>query len=229
MSSGSSTAWPLCASFATTRRSLAIQFRQIDCHASHRVVQPIRQGVAPQARRPLRRTMTPSELSTRRKRAIAVFVGLAVVGVLLNTFAPERSSAKSLGQAFMIAWLPGVAWFVVWFAKKRAPVLTQPPGFSSETALSAHLTAIANLGADAETALRGAHPKALNVVLLLGTEGFTARIWPVDGDRATPNTVRVQILRPELVLSRLPPGASARVLLGSSVSGELRILALAEA
>jgi hypothetical protein len=173
--------------------------------------------------------LTPSELSTRRKRAVAVFVALAVVGVLLNTFAPERSIAKGLGQAFMIAWLPGVAWFVVWFAKKRAPVLTQPPGFAAEAAPSAHLTAVANLGADAEAALRRAYPHPLNVVLLLGTEGFTARICPASRDLATANTVHVQILRPELVLPRLPPGASASVLLGRSVGGELTVLSLAEA
>src|SRR5438034_7793815 len=75
-------------------------------------------------------TMQDLELRKRRIRVVATFIALVVVGYLLFHLSPEKSSLKGVGVAFMIAWLPGVAWFTVWFARKRAPLVRVPPGFA---------------------------------------------------------------------------------------------------
>jgi len=173
------------------------------------------------------------ELRKRRIRVVAAFIALVVVGYLLFHLSPAESSLKGVGVAFMIAWLPGVAWFTVWFARKRAPLVGAPPGFARNAPLSVHGGGLVALTQSLTPTTSGGDSEVVHCLLLLGTEGFTARLWRPGSSHSWaaghPDRVNVQFLRPELALPRFAANAVAQILVKGVNVGTLEFSPRAEA
>ena len=145
-----------------------------------------------------------------------------MVGLALHFGNPPTSRFHDLGTLLMIAWLPSVAWVAMLFARKRAPIVTPGGRLPHGTPYVAHAHAATQL--TRPLAIRPGEPQReeLSCLLLLGTEGFTARLWRI-GNSASP-AVNVQFLRPEVSVPRFGVGVEARVVVNGQPCGTLRMV-----
>ena len=66
-------------------------------------------------------------------------------------------------------------------------------------------------------------------LLLIGTEGFTGRLWCTGDEKVTwakeiPVNLKVQFLAPDVAHSRFSPGTVAKILVGRGVTGQVEVL-----
>ena len=165
----------------------------------------------------------------RRKRVLATFTGFFIVGLGLFLFAPEKSLYQDFGLMFMISWLPSVTWYSIWFAKRWAPIKLVPRGISAGAPYATHLHVKATFLEQPVPEEAPAGEKEYPCLLLIGTEGFTGRLWCTGDEKVTwakeiPVNLKVQFLAPDVAHSRFPPGTVAKILVGRSVTGQVEVL-----
>ena len=157
----------------------------------------------------------------RRQLIVAVLLALAIVGAGMRYWADNPSLARDVGTLLLVLWLPAVG-NVLAFAIRRWRAAHPPrPPFDPAAPFESHLL----------VELVGVGPAAAGMdaglcTLVVGTEGFTARLAPLAGWLAGPQpaVLHVELLRPALALTRLPAGAVFSVLAGTRALGTGRVL-----
>lgn len=154
--------------------------------------------------------------SSRRRHAAALLGSAACAGILLMAFADKGSSWYELGSMLLLGCVTIGTFVVLYFAKKRAPVLDKPPSFAPGTPFVAHLSVtVAAPGAGGAVFNRDRY------FLLLGTEGFSARFR---GQPSTQDVFDVQLLLPGEALARFPAGTAFRVFDGKHIVAQGSVL-----
>lgn len=167
--------------------------------------------------------MTP--IQSRRRMIVLILLSLAVVGAVVRQLTDRSSLTHDLGTLLMVMWVPAVGNIIGYFLQKWGPKSRRPPAFAAGSAFVAHRRATLQL--DGVPPCGGAE---LPCTLLLGSEGYTARIRSAfDADATGVRKVfELEFLAPALALPLFPPGTAFRLLLGGTVAGEGRVLDVAE-
>lgn len=169
-------------------------------------------------------------LSTSRQRL--VFGGLivaALVGAAARQFTAPSSNLYWIGTLLMVMWIP-IAGNIVWFfARKRRPVSVAPQ-FSSDAPFVPHALVELTLLQGAGDGPRQTHSGGEHrCVLVVGTEGFSVRfVLPPDTPFGAADALQteVQFLVPEKALARFAAGVSFQVLVGRTVVGNGKVMAV---
>ncbi|HEY8356492.1 MAG TPA: hypothetical protein VIL30_03435 [Ramlibacter sp.] len=158
--------------------------------------------------------------STGRQRAMAVMLALAVAGAVIRYFAPQPSTLHDIGTLLMVMWLPAVGNLIAWLIRKiprRPPHATE---FVAGSAFTPQLQAQLTPTAEAASVLAGADAAQRNCTVIVGRQGFTARLeHPVAaalqaGAGAQP--AAIEFLHAESALRQLPPGKPFFLLVGNT-------------
>jgi hypothetical protein len=173
--------------------------------------------------------MKQPESKARRFLVIMAFAAMLLIGAALWFLASGKSRWHGLGIALLIAWVPGMGWFLFFFAKKRDPIPAGPRWFEDDSPLEAHATVRATFSEAPDPAQRASGESEFPCILLLGTEGFTSRVWSPALDKAawtpgSPLALNLQLLVPSNALPKLPPGTVARLLVGRTVVGSAEVV-----
>ena len=163
--------------------------------------------------------------SSRRRIIVFVLLILALAGAALRQWADNPSITRDIGTLLLVLWLPiignVVAYVIVRVQGARRARAT--PAFAPDTVFVPHL----RVEVQPLAAGPALSDQERNCTLVVGQEGFTARSpvplaqWLAAG---AARSVSLQLLRPQLALSRLPAGASISILAGPSVAASGRVL-----
>jgi hypothetical protein len=168
--------------------------------------------------------------SSRRQVIVGVLFGLALVGGAIRYWAPNPSPARDLGNLLLVLWVPAIGnviAFVVGKLWRPAPAAAAPgfaPGQPFTPQLLVQLTPFAP---QARLALSQLDPQQDQCTVVSGADGFTARLsQPLAAwlSQREPQTVQLEFLRPALALPRFSAGTGFRLLAGTTVAGEGRVL-----
>ena len=167
----------------------------------------------------------PKATSPRRQLIVFILLGLALVGGALRMWAPKPSVAYDMGNLLLALWVPVIGNVIAFLVRKGRQRMLRGRSFAPDAPFKAHLlvelTSVPAFQAAGDAELGGS-----GCVLVLDAEGFTARIasplrqWL---ESSQPHGAGLQLLRPELALSRLPVGAVFGVLAGQTVVGTGRV------
>lgn len=161
------------------------------------------------------------------------FAALAASGFALYWLLPEGSELRLLGIVLMIFCLPLVMRQVLRREKTAAP--RPAPRAAEPTATFAprevNLTLEAKFSQIVATNLMLADGDILDLpcLLALGSDGFRSRLWRADkitGPWPNDETLilNAEFLMPERALPRFPVDTIARVLVGTAVIGNVKVL-----
>lgn len=157
----------------------------------------------------------------RRRLAKRVLIGAACLGVVLTSFTEKGSGFYDLGTMLILATLVIGSFVAVYFAKKRAPLVTVPPSFAPETPFMSHLRVKVTAVGNGPQSDANASTPWLEVdrryFMLLGTEGFSVRFRARSSDGGL---LDAQLLQPEEVLEKLSAGTVFHVYDGARVVAE---------
>jgi hypothetical protein len=172
--------------------------------------------------------MGASTRSSRRQLATAVMLALALAGGVVRWLAPQPSVARDLGSLLMVLWLPIVGNIIGWLIQRAKAPRHVLQGFAADAPFepSAHIE-LTLLAADTPRESRPIRAGYFDGALVLGSEGFTARLAvPVDGEPVpeVPCVLAVQFLRPALALAQLTPDKRFALLAGRTVLGTGHVL-----
>lgn len=150
-------------------------------------------------------------------------VGLSgAVGGVLALVAPKGSGAQTVGSMLLLGSLMIGSFVLLYFAKKRAPLVSEPPSFSPTAEFVPHFIASLSPVADCNEDALYSEIGGPRFFLLIGSEGHSARF------RARPQSedgkVEVQLLKPELAGEFFSAGASFNVFDGSRVLAKGEVL-----
>lgn len=156
--------------------------------------------------------------SSRRQVVMAVLLALAVAGAAVRYWAPNPSLARDIGTLLLVLWLPAVGNLIAFLARQLAMHKARRKGFDPARAFVPHVVVrLAPINAQPLPAHLLAHGGS-GCTVVVGTEGFTARtavpLLRVIDAMDRPQDVPMELLRPELALPRLPPGARFQLLAG---------------
>jgi hypothetical protein len=160
--------------------------------------------------------------SPRRQLIVAVLLSLAVIGAGMRLWAPKPSLARDIGTLLLVLWLPVIG-NIIGFVIGRVARMRQRHAFAPGAAFTPHL--LAELSAQpGQVRLK---PEQRRCTLVIGNEGFTARLaTPVSQwlAAAQPQSVELELLRPEIALARFTPGAEFSLHAGATTLGSGRVL-----
>lgn len=166
--------------------------------------------------------------SARRRIIVGVLFGLAIVGGVIRYFAPDPSLTRDMGNLLLVLWVPAIGNVIAFVVNKLRKPKPAPPGFAPGQPFAPQLVVeLVPFSAQVRPALGRLDPREAQCTLVVGTEGFTARMaeplagWLV---QSQPQTVELEMLRPALALPALSTGTAFRVLAGTSVVGSGRVL-----
>jgi hypothetical protein len=156
--------------------------------------------------------------SWRRQIVMATLLSLAVVGAIVRYWAPNPSLARDIGTLLLVLWLPAVGNLIAFLVRRWAEHKARRRNFDPAAAFVPHLvvrfSAIDAQPLPAHLLSQGGN----RCTVVVGTEGFTARtsvpLLQVIDELGRPHDVSMELLRPELALPRLPPGARFQLLAG---------------
>jgi hypothetical protein len=165
--------------------------------------------------------------SSRRKLIVMVLLALALVGAGMRHWAPNPSVLRDMGTLLLVLWLPVIGNVVAFVINRFRAGRGRPASFEASHAFAPHLLA--------ELTPAGTPPPAANSLaanercctLVLGSEGFTARLavpvanWLESGQT---QSIELEFLRPALAGSRFPAGAAFRVVVGYATAGQGRVI-----
>lgn len=164
--------------------------------------------------------------SSRRQIVMAVLLGLASVGAAMRHWADNPSLLRDIGTLLLVLWLPAVGnlvAFVVARLPRRAP---RAPDFAAASPFIAHLRAELTPLPLPGAGLPALDPAEQRCTLIVGEQGFTARLalplsqWLSAG---TTQALELEFLRPSVALRRLPADTVFHVAAGTAVIGKGRI------
>jgi hypothetical protein len=167
-------------------------------------------------------TATPS----RRRLAMIALLLLAVAGLIIRSLAPEPSTLRDIGTLLLVLWLPAVGNLIAYLIRKiprRAPPAID---FAPDAAFAPHLQVRMEAVAAAAAALAAQDRLDARCVVLVGRQGFTARLSrPVAQALAAPGpqTLQLQLLHPGIALPRLAAGTEFHLLAGTTAVAKGRV------
>lgn len=167
----------------------------------------------------------------RQKLIVCFLAVLTTLGLAMYLLLPAGSEMRLLGIVLMIFCLP----FVLRHAIKHAPSLAPAPRATEPVPASSprevNLTVEATFSRIVETRLMLVNNGILDLpcLLVLGSDGFTTRLWRTDNitgpwpsdDKLILNA---EFLMPERALPQFPVGTMARVVMGKSAIGSVKVL-----
>jgi hypothetical protein len=156
--------------------------------------------------------------SSSRRVAMAVLLGLAVLGGVIRYTAPNPSTLRDVGTLLLVLWVPAIGQLIGYLARK-IPFSAPPPNeFAPGSPFTPHLQA----DVSPVTLPEGLPPLAPDeerCTVIVGRRGFTARLGqPVAQWWAAGGTQRagIELLRPGLAVSHLPTGTAFHILVGTT-------------
>lgn len=160
---------------------------------------------------------TPS----RRQLAMAVLLALAVAGGVIRHYAPNPSTLRDIGTLLLVMWLPAVGNLISYLVRRmprRAPGAA--PGFADDAPFAPHLRVELRAVHVPAQVLAAIGPQQRQCALLVGQQGFTARLAlpvleAISGAQTAVAQPALQLLRPEVALPDLPPGTEFHLLVHS--------------
>lgn len=168
----------------------------------------------------------------RQTLIVYFFAFLAATGLGMYLMLPAESEWRFLGIVLMIFCTPLVLRSLIRQVKLRAPTPPPPPARPSELVpREVNLTVEAMFSRIIETALMRVDGDILDLpcLLVLGSDGFSARLWrsdkisgPWPDQQAI--TMNAEFLVTERALPRFPVGTMARVLLNKTYIGSVKVL-----
>jgi hypothetical protein len=161
-----------------------------------------------------------------RRRLIAVLLlCTGFVGAVMRWLTDPHSAAHTMGTMLMVMWVPAVGNMIGFVLNKWRASRFVPPAFGVDAPFVPH----ARVELTLDTALAGARDAHLHLVLLVGTEMFSARCLLRDNTAlaaGVPVTLDLQFLAPAAAMPRLARHIVFRVLQGTSVVGQGQVLDL---
>lgn len=172
-----------------------------------------------------------------RQKLLGYFFGcLALFGLAMYLLLPEGSEWRLLGIVLLIFCLPISIRFGFRQARER-PAAARTPAPAAQAEQPAFRPREINLTVQAAfiqivpTSAMMADKDILDLpcLLAIGSNGFRARLWRADKITGPwpPDeqlALNAEFLMPERALSSFPPGTTARVLLGKSVIGNVKVM-----
>ena len=174
-------------------------------------------------------------LVPRQKLIGYFFAFLAALGLAMYWLLPAGSDWRLLGIVLLIFCLP-ILLRNVWryLMKQVNAYMAAPSPITSRTALAArevNLTVEATFSKIVATKHMRADKELLELpcFLVLGSDGFSARLWRADKITGPwPNeetlVLNAEFLAPERALPCFPPGTGAQVLVGNAFIGTVKVL-----
>lgn len=168
--------------------------------------------------------------SLRRQIIVGALFGLALIGGAVRYYAPNPSLTRDMGNLLLVLWVPAIGNVIAFVVRQVRERRAAPPAFAAGQHFAPQLSVeLTPLAPQLRTALGQLDPRQDQCMLVLGTDGFTARISrPLAGwlnqDQAL--CLQLEFLRPAMALPRFSAGTGFRVLAGTTVVGEGRVLAL---
>ena len=173
----------------------------------------------------------------RKKLAAYAFTLLAAFGLGMYLLLPAESELRLLGLILLVFWLPMALRYVSRLAKERAsamllPKASPPPAYHPrEVNATLEATFSVTVGTDLMRVDADGGILDLRCLLVIGTDGFSARLWRADKITGPwPSDEKLilnaEFLVPERALPRFPVDTMARVLLRDSVIGTVRVLSV---
>ena len=151
--------------------------------------------------------------ASRRQIVMAVLLSLAVLGAAMRYWADNPSMARDIGTLLLVLWLPAVG-NLVGFVIRKFPRRARPSNAFRADSFTAHFSAeLTPL-----PAARAIDPSQRRCTVVVGSEGFTARLrLPLEPSLAadTAQIGEFELLRPVLASDRLAPGTAFLVLAGT--------------
>ncbi|MEO5670361.1 MAG: hypothetical protein ABIR26_06675 [Ramlibacter sp.] len=166
--------------------------------------------------------------SNRRRLIVLVLLGLAVLGGLARLWAPDPSLARDIGTLLLVLWLPVVGNVVAFLIRKARERMRPVTAFAAGAPFVPHLWV--QLEPAEPPPGWEARPDGEICTLVLGSEGFTARLglplagWHVRGQV---DSAELQFLRPAVALRRFPVATRFSVIVNGQVVGTGRVLGTA--
>lgn len=159
---------------------------------------------------------------------MVILLVCAVVGGFVRWQAPNPSLARDVGNLLLVLWVPAIgnviAFLVNQFRRRRAA-----RGAFDARAFQPQLRVeMTPFDSQLPLVLGRLDPQDDNCAVVLGTDGFTARTsvplatWLARGPR---QPLELEFLKPALALPRFAPGTAFRMLAGSTVVAEGRVMA----
>jgi hypothetical protein len=167
-------------------------------------------------------------ISSRRFVVAVALVIAALAGAVLRSFSAPQSTPYYLGTLFMVMWIPIVGNIIIFFAKKRRPVVPLPLTFSSSMPFVSHVVVeiTFNLAQELELPKREEDGN-LQCLFVTGAEGFSARLSlqePLTPGEAL--GAEAQFLSPAVALPKFPVGSTFQLIQGRSGIGTGHVLSL---
>lgn len=171
--------------------------------------------------------MTRPNISRRRQIITLVLLAFAVVGGIVRWLAPAPSLARDMGSLLLVLWLPIVGNIIAWLVQ-RAKTPAQPMGFADDAEFACHAQIeITLLPPPVPQAARPIRVGLFQCILIVGSEGFTARLHVPSGhepEPGVPATFDVQFLRPDTATPKLPAGTRFTLLAGRTPIAQGQVL-----
>jgi hypothetical protein len=164
-------------------------------------------------------------ISSRRFLIAVALLVTGVAGALLRGFSSPQSTPYYLGTLLMVMWIPIVGNIISFLARRLRPKAAPESPLLSMPFVSQMVVRL-----DLHAELSPQSPKReqdgkIHCFLILGTEGFSVRVSPLDAHAANEDqAVEVQFLVPELALTKFSVGSTFKLMQGVSVFGTGQVL-----
>ena len=165
--------------------------------------------------------------SSRRKLIVIVLLALALVGAGMRHWAPNPSVMRDMGTLLLVLWLPIIGNVVAFVVNRWRASMGRSGTFEAGRAFTPHLLAELTPAGALPPAARALEANERCCTLVLGSEGFTARLavpvahWLQSGQT---QPIELEFLRPALAEPRFPAGAAFRIVAGYTVAGQGRVI-----
>lgn len=163
----------------------------------------------------------------RRRIVMAVLLALAAAGAVIRYVAPDPSVLRDVGTLLLVLWLPAVGNLIAWLIRKMPRKPSPVPGFVAGSTFTEHLRAQADVLPLPPELIAGLQPHDAQCTLVLGHQGFTARL-PAPGLQVLtvpgPRVLGLELLRPSAALPALPEGTVFHLLIGRTAAAKCSVL-----
>ena len=168
-------------------------------------------------------------ISSRRYLIAVALLVAAVAGALLRSFSSPQSTSYYLGTLLMVMWIPIVGNIIAFAVRKVGPTAPAESPILSTTFVS---QMVVELDLDAERSLqllKRERDGKIHGLFVLGTEGFSVRISPIEDQAASGGKdAEVQFLASETALPKFSAGTTFKLAQGRSFVGTGRVLSLSQ-
>lgn len=167
----------------------------------------------------------------RQTMIVYFFALLAALGLGMYLLLPAESEWRFLGIVLLIFCTPLVLRSLLRQIKLRAPAPPPAPRPLAPVPREVNLTLEATFSRIVATSLMRPDSDILDLpcLLVLGSDGFSSRLWRADkisgpwpSDEAV--ILNAEFLMPDRALPRFPEGTITHVLIGNKVIGSAKVL-----